>query len=78
MIAEMVAGLESLGEPGRLLLEVDPRLGRVRRVPRPVQRDQLVAVGERTLCRPGGLSVADAAVNEDKSSHPGDPNRLNG
>ena len=78
MPAEVIARRESLGDPRRLLLEVDPLFGTVRRVAGPVEHDQLVVVGEGTLCRPGGVAVANAAVNEDESFHRGDPNRPSG
>jgi hypothetical protein len=78
MPTEIVGRPKSLGDPGRLFLEVDLLLGTVRRVSGPVQHDRFVAVGEGTLRRPGGLAVANTAVHEDESSHRGDPNRPSG
>jgi hypothetical protein len=73
MPTEMITTREALGDPGRLLLEVDALFGTVRRVAGPVEHDQLVVDSEGTLCRPGGLAVANAAVNEDESFHPARP-----
>jgi hypothetical protein len=69
MSTEMIIRREALGDPGRLLLEVDALFGRVRRVAGSVEHDQLVVDSEGTLCRPGGIAVTNAAVNEDESFH---------
>ena len=57
--------LDELLEPDGLVLEVDPLDIRPRREPAPVRDDELEALGERPLCRPGCITVDDAAVDEE-------------
>jgi hypothetical protein len=57
--------LDELLEPDGFVLEVDPLDVRPRREPAPVRDDELEALRERPLCRPGCVAVDDAAVDEE-------------
>jgi hypothetical protein len=62
-------------EPNRLVLEVDALDVRAGREAAPVRDDELEALRERPLGRPGGLAVDDAAVDEEDAGA-GDPGIL--
>src|SRR6476646_99812 len=63
----MRARLEELLEPDRLVLEVDPIDLRSWREAAPVREDELEAVGERLLRRPGQLRIDDGTVHEQEA-----------
>src|SRR6478735_9365848 len=63
----MRARLEELLEPDRLVLEVDPIDLRSWWEAAPVGEDELEAVGERLLRRPGQLRVDDGTVHEQEA-----------
>ena len=67
--AKMVARPHPLGDPGRVLLEVDPIGRRPGRKARTVEDYELELVRQRPLLDPSRVTVADTAVNEDDSLH---------
>jgi len=69
MTDEVVSRLEQVGNESGVRLEVDAIRGRVRREPGPVDDDELEALGQRSLCRPGRATADDAPVHEDDSLH---------
>jgi hypothetical protein len=52
-----------------MLFEVDAIDERSGRISGPVEYDKLELVGQRPLLHPGGVAVANAAVNEDHTLH---------
>jgi hypothetical protein len=70
---QMRSGVDELVEPRRLVLEVDPLDVRAGREAAPVRDDELEALREGALGRPGDLAIDDAAVDEEdpRSGDPG-------
>jgi hypothetical protein len=72
---EVRARLDELLEPHGVVLEVDADCIRPGREAAAVRDDELKALCERSLSRPGGLAVDDAAVDEEHARR-GDPGIL--
>ena len=66
---EVVAGLEQAGDELGVRVEVDPIDGRIGREPRPVEHEQLEALGQRAPARSTSPAADDAAVNEHEPLH---------
>jgi hypothetical protein len=66
---EVVTRLDQAGHEDRVRLEVDALDVGVGCEPRTLQDDELEAIGQRALSRPGASPADDAAVDEDDSLH---------